>query len=135
MTDAPVKSPSAAPVGSRSGSQRRQRSRVWQVAMTPAEFDEARGKAVAAGLTPSSYGRVALLGKAGPRARRVPPENTVVLAQAIAALNRIGNNLNQIARARNAGRPVVAGEESEVLRVTRAAVLRIVALTAESRDP
>lgn len=103
--------------------------------MTPAEFDEARDKATAAGLTPSSYGRAVLLGKAGPRSRRVPLVNTVVLAKAIAALNRIGNNLNQIARARNAGRPAVAGEESQILQETRAAVLRIVALTGEDRDP
>jgi len=130
-----MKTVSAEPDGSRSGSQRRQRSRVWQVAMTPAEFEEARDKATAAGLTLSSYGRVVLLGKPGPRARRVPVVNAVVLAKAIAALNRVGNNLNQIARARHAGRPAVASDELQILQETRAAVQRIVALTEQDRDP
>lgn len=128
MTDTPAPTPRL-PSGRRSGTQRRQRSRVWQIAMSPTEYDEARGKAAAAGLSPSSYGRAALLGSPGIRARRTPTVNAVVLSQAIAALNRAGNNLNQVARVLNSTHAAGAPEALQTLHETRAAVLQIMALT------
>ena len=59
----------------RSGSQKRQRVKSLQIAMTPEEFLVACERAAAAGLSPSSYGRALLLGAPGPRARRSPPLN------------------------------------------------------------
>ena len=50
----------------------------------------------------SSYGRASLLGKPGPRARRSPTLNAELLAHAVAQLNKVGSNLNQIARVLNA---------------------------------
>lgn len=129
MTDAPIRAPRRSAAVRRSGSQRRQRSRVWQIALSPTEFEEAQIKAAAAGLSPSSFGRAALLGSPGVRARRAPTVNAAVLAQAIAALNKAGSNLNQIARALNASRAPGSAEALQTLYETRAAVLQIIALT------
>jgi hypothetical protein len=109
----------------RSGSQKRQRSKSYQIAMTPEEFAVACGRASAAGLSPSSYGRAMLLGTPGPRARRSPPLNAELLAHAVAQLNRVGSNLNQIARILNAGQAVGRRDADDALTETRAAVARI----------
>jgi hypothetical protein len=105
-----------------SGSQRRQRSKSYQIAMTPEEFVVARERAAAAGLSLSSYGRALLLGATGPRARRSPPLNAELLAHAVAHLNRVGNNLNQIARILNSAQAVGTKETLETLAAARAAV-------------
>jgi hypothetical protein len=114
-----------APLPPRSGSQKRQRVKSLQIALTPEEFFVACERAVEAGLSPSSYGRTLLLGVPGPRARRSPPLNAELLAHAVAQLNKAGNNLNQIARVLNAGRAVGTQEALEALGETRAAVVRI----------
>lgn len=129
MTEAPQSKPRRPSGVRRSGTQRRQRSRVWQIALSETEDVEARGKAAAAGLSRSSYGRAALLGSPGIRARRTPTVNAAVLAQAVAALNRAGNNLNQIARVLNSAQAAGASEALQTLYETRAAVLQIMALT------
>jgi hypothetical protein len=121
MPDAVIVVPSAA----RSGSQKRQRVRSLQIAMTPEEFVVVRERAAAAGLSPSSYGRAVLLGAPGPRARRSPPLNAELLANAVAQLNKAGSNLNQIVRILNAGRAVGSKEAVEALADTRAAVVQI----------
>ena len=109
----------------RSGSQRRQRSKCYQIAMTPEEFVVARERAAAAGLSPSSYGRTLLLGTSGPRARRSPPLNAELLAHAVAQLNRVGSNLNQIAKTLNSAQAVGGKEALTTLADTRAAVGKI----------
>jgi hypothetical protein len=63
-----------------------------------------QGRAAEAGLSVSSYLRAAALGNAGPRARRAPTIEKEALGKAIAELNRVGNNVNQIARAMNIGK-------------------------------
>lgn len=109
----------------RSGSQKRQRVKSLQIALTPEEFTVACERAAAAGLSPSSYGRALLLGAPGPRARRSPPLNAELLAHAVAQLNKAGSNLNQIARILNAGQAVGSKEAAEALADTRAAVVQI----------
>ena len=109
----------------RSGSQKRQRVKSLQIALTPEEFTVACDRAAAAGLSPSSYGRALLLGAPGPRARRSPPLNAELLAHAVAQLNKAGSNLNQIARILNAGHAVGSREAVDALRDTRAAVVQI----------
>ena len=109
----------------RSGSQKRQRVKSLQIALTPDEFTVACERAAAAGLSPSSYGRTLLLGAAGPRARRSPPLNAELLAHAVAQLNKAGSNLNQIARILNSGKAVGSREAVEALTDTRAAVVQI----------
>jgi hypothetical protein len=109
----------------RSGSQRRQRVRRIGVALDPSEFAVIEEKATTAGLSKSSFLRAAALGSAGPRARRSPPLNAEVLAHAVAALNKTGSNLNQIARILNAGQAAGSKEAVEALTETREAVGRI----------
>ena len=109
----------------RSGSQKRQRVKSLQIALTPEESTIARERASAAGLSPSSYGRALLLGAPGPRARRSPPLNAELLAHAVAQLNKAGSNLNQIARILNTGQAVGSREAIDALKDTRAAVVLI----------
>jgi hypothetical protein len=113
------------PSPTRSGSQKRQRVKSLQIAMTPEEFLVVCERATVAGLSPSSYGRAVLLGTPGPRARRSPPLNAELLAHAVAQLNKAGSNLNQIAHILNAGRAVGSKEAVEALTDTRAAVVLI----------
>src|SRR5580700_8651415 len=112
----------------RSGSQKRQRVKSLQIALTPEEFTVACERAAAAGLSPSSYGRTLLLGAPGPRARRSPPLNAELLAHAVAQLNKAGSNLNQIARILNSGQAVGSREAVDALKDTRAAVVQILDL-------
>ena len=119
----------------RSGSQKRERSKTWQIAMTPDEYVVAQDKAQASGLTPSSYGRAVLLGSPGLRAKRAPPINAELLAHAVAQLNKVGSNLNQIAHTLNAGRAAGAQESTETLALVRAAVAQVLEATGRSNRP
>lgn len=93
----------AAPAGKRRGSQKRQRTRAFNIGMTEAEFAQAEARARKAGLSNAAYGRACVLGEQGPRAKRAPPINRELLGEALASLNRVGNNLNQIAKQLNSG--------------------------------
>lgn len=72
------------------------REKRLHVPMTDSERDNIRRKAEAHGLTVASYMRSAALGMEPP-ARRAGVD-----AEAVASLNRIGSNLNQIAKVCNA---------------------------------
>lgn len=110
----------------RSGSQRRERTQIWQIAMTPEEYAIAAEKARGAGLSKSSYGRAVLLGSAGPRAKHSPPVNAELFALAIAQLNKAGSNLNQLVRVLNMyGISALVNENFAALAETRAAVASI----------
>jgi hypothetical protein len=78
------------------------------------------------GMSRGSYLRACALGSPGPRARRAPHVNAEALARATAALNKVGSNLNQLARVFNSARTTVAAHEcSAALTETRSAVCRI----------
>lgn len=77
---------------------RERRSVTAVTRLTPAEGDRLSAQAGDAGLTVSSYLRSIFLGVV-PRVRRP------LARQAIAALNRIGNNLNQLTRLSHQGVP------------------------------
>ena len=110
----------------RSGSQRRQRNHKIGVACDAAEFVIIDDKARTAGLSLASFLRACALGSPGPRAKRSPTVNVEALAHATAALNKVGSNLNQIARVLNAGGADVTTHECfAALAETRAAVTRI----------
>jgi hypothetical protein len=87
----------------RSGSAKRQRQRGFMVRATEDEFNVIRERAASAGLSAGAFLRACALGDKGPRSRRALPLNSAVLIEALASLNRIGNNLNQIAHHLNAG--------------------------------
>lgn len=87
-----------------SGSEKRRRQRLIQVRCTEAEYQAIWARADRAGLYASTYLRAAALGSPGPRALRRPPVNRQELARLLGEIGRVGNNLNQVARALNSGR-------------------------------
>src|SRR5882672_393482 len=91
----------------RSGSQKRQRASGVLVPLLPTERAAVEEKATTAGLSLAAFGRASMLGDAGPRARKRSTVNGELLARANADLNRVGNNLNQIAHAMNRGDDVL----------------------------
>ncbi len=87
-----------------------------------------------AGLSRGSFLRAAALGSPGVRAQRAPTVNAEALAHATAALNKVGSNLNQIARALNSGgAPVAADACAKVLADVRAAAARILDIVGRSK--
>jgi hypothetical protein len=116
----------SSPVPRRGGSQKRQRNHKIGVGCDAAEFVIIDDKARTAGLSLASYLRACALGSPGPRAKRSPPVNAEALAYATAALNKVGNNLNQLARGFHAGGAnIMAREYLGVLGEVRCAVDRI----------
>jgi hypothetical protein len=85
----------------RHGSETRKRTFSVRVRLDDGEQINLESRAGEAGLSLPAYLRATGLGAAGPRARRRPPLERELLAHTNASLNRIGNNLNQIAKALN----------------------------------
>jgi hypothetical protein len=111
------------PVTRRSGSEKRQRGAPVSVRFLPDERGAVEANARSVGLSVAGFLRAAALGSPGPRAQRAPSFDAGALAVAAHALNRVGSNLNQIARVLNAGASTVtAGEYLTVLDDVRAAV-------------
>ncbi len=98
-----------------SGSDKRQRPSQSLVRWTSEEFARAAAKADKAGLAMAAFIRAAILGDTGPRAQRRPPADHKALRQILGELGRVGNNLNQIARALNAREQAKLPELKEVL--------------------
>ncbi len=114
------------PVIRRSGSEKRQRGAPVSVRFLPDERAAVEANARSAGLSVAALLRAAALGTPGPRARRSPSIEIEALAQATAALNKVGSNLNQIARILNAAGSVGLGHDAyAALSDTRAAVVQI----------
>ena len=89
--------------GTRRKSDKRQRTETLFARVTPEEKSAFVARADRAGMASAAFMRALALGDAGPRARRRRPIEHLALVQALAALNRVGNNLNQIARNTNRG--------------------------------
>jgi hypothetical protein len=101
-----------------------------------AEFLLIDANARIVGLSRGSYLRTCALGSPGPRARRAPHVNAEALAHATAALNKVGSNLNQIARTLNAGNaPIAAHECFAALAETRTALSRILEIVGRKEKP
>ncbi len=99
----------ATPTGRKnSHSQKRQRTQAVRAACTPNEYAAITAQATAAGLSVGGYLRACALGRKTPRTKERAPVDRELLAHAIAALNRVGNNLNQLAYRANLGYPVEA---------------------------
>ncbi len=87
-----------------SGSEKRQRNKRFTLRFFDEEFNKVAARADRSGLTLGAYMRAASLdGDAGPRAQRRPPADHKALRQILGEIGRIGNNINQIARAMNSG--------------------------------
>ncbi|KPH68322.1 MAG: plasmid mobilization relaxosome protein MobC [Sphingomonas sp.] len=89
--------------GTRRKSDKRQRTETLFARVTPEEKSAFVARADRAGMASAAFMRALALGDAGPRARRRRPVEHQALVQALATLNRVGNNLNQIARNTNRG--------------------------------
>ncbi len=96
-----------APARSRSGSEKRQRTKVRPIRLDEAELAECENAASRFGLTFSSFGRSAMLSiargaalKGLPvRSVRRPPVEKEMLAKLLGQLGKVGSNVNQVARA------------------------------------
>ncbi|MCC8987251.1 MAG: plasmid mobilization relaxosome protein MobC [Candidatus Contendobacter sp.] len=86
------------------GSQQRQRQKGVRAAVTPDEYAAIENRARAAGLSTAAYLRACALGDQGPRSQRRPPVEMEHFGKAVAELNKIGSNVNQIAHAANMGK-------------------------------
>jgi hypothetical protein len=102
------------------GSDKRQRGKIQPVRCTLQEFNAIAAKADKAGLSIAAFMRAAALGDAGPRAQRRPPADHKILRRILGELGRIGNNINQIARALNAGQKIRLPELNDALRAYNA---------------
>ena len=104
-------SPQPRPPSKRRGSQKRIRRRKIPVACDDQEFFQIDERARAVGLSRPSFLRASGLGTPGPRARRAPTVNAEALGRAMAALNKVGSNVNQMAHGLNAGGFSVLAQE------------------------
>lgn len=109
----PPRPPNSKP-GRPSKSQGESRSEFVRLRLTIGERDRIEQQADAAGLPLSSYCRRVLLG------HKVRPAITAVDAAALADLNRVGVNLNQIARHLNARGAVPADLDDALADIRRA---------------
>jgi hypothetical protein len=116
------------PPRTRSGSQKRRRNRNIGIPVDPDEYAVIEAKAHASGLSIAGFGRFTMLGTPGPRARRSPPINAEALALATAAVNKVGSNLNQIARVLNSGHAAGTEEIRSAAAVATNALSAILAL-------
>ena len=93
----------------------------FNLRFSPGEWGEVEPKAVVAGLAPAEFCRLAVLGQPTPVAAspapltEVPPSAAPAGVAHVVALNRVGVNLNQIARALNASMGFVPAELEDAL--------------------
>jgi uncharacterized protein (DUF1778 family) len=86
-----------------SGTETRQRTAYLAIRMTPEEKSALLAKANQSGHSVAAFSRAVLLGSSGPRSQRRLPIDHADLRRLLGALNQLGNNVNQIAHALNAG--------------------------------
>lgn len=115
------------------GSEKRLRTSHLTVRLTPDERAAIDAAADRAGLTAGSYARQVVLGAPAPRQVRRPPVERRELARLLGELGRVGNNLNQLARAVNSGDDIDGVALSEALGGLH--VARDAILVALGRDP
>lgn len=109
----------------RRGSETRRRQRRISIRVTDDEYKQVEDAAVAKGLTVVSYAREHVVSAPQTRSRRRPHVDVAAFAKTYGELNRIGGNINQIARAVNSGDQLDAaamGEAIDALRDTLDAI-------------
>lgn len=106
-------------------SDKRQRTETLFARVTPEEKSAFAARADRAGMASAAFMRALAFGDAGPRARRRRPVEHRALVQALAALNRVGNNLNQIARNTNLGLDIDAPQLRDALHQYHAVIAAI----------
>jgi len=86
-----------------STSEKRIRKKVLPTRWTDSEYEALTRRAEAVGLSRAGYIRLKAIGEEGPRTQRAKRHGTADLARLLAAVNKIGGNVNQVARAINQG--------------------------------
>ena len=94
---------------------RRRRQHVEQFRTDDAEHAALEARAREAGLSVGAFVRACALGDPGPRAKRRPTVDGELVARANAEMNRVGNNINQIAHAMNTGDDVLRAAHVRVI--------------------
>jgi hypothetical protein len=105
-----------------SGSEKRQRQHAVAVRLLPAEKEALDAAAERLGRSASSYLRMVALGNAGLRSVRRPPVEKAELVRLLAAVGKIGSNVNQLAHIANSTGRI---PEQEQIAATRAEVMNI----------
>jgi hypothetical protein len=120
----------------RSGSERRRRVHKVDTRWDGVEHASLAAAAQAVALTKGGYIRALVLGCPGPRAQRAASFDAQALAKATAALNKVGSNLNQIARVLNAaGAPVTARQHEATLKIVETALSSILLIAGREPRP
>jgi Bacterial mobilisation protein (MobC) len=121
------------PMRRRSGSDKRKRTAVLPIRLTPEERRLIDGNAERAALTAASYARHVLLGVDPPRQARRPPVEKRELGRLLGLAGNIASNINQIARVLNGGGEADLGALDHAL--AELTDMRRALLTALRRDP
>jgi hypothetical protein len=96
--------------------------------VSPALRDKVIAEAAADGLSLGAFIRARLDGSPGPRAKRNPGPDIVLLAKVLAELGKSGSNLNQIAHHLNMDEVAELPELQEAVREQRIAVAMLMRL-------
>ena len=115
------------PRKNRSGSEKRKRPMPFPVRLSPQERAAIEAGAERAGLTLGTYIRSCVLAAPTTRACRRPSVEVIAATKLLGALNRIGGNLNQLARHANFGNVVLTDELGATMADIRAAVAVLIA--------
>lgn len=121
-----------------SRSNARKRSKQCLIRLSDEEHASLFERADAAGVTLPDYVRSQALGAKPLRAQRRPSVDRAALAQLLGRIGTIGNNVNQIARNLNAGRPedyVFIRETMKDVRAMRDAVLIVLGVDPKGGQP
>lgn len=115
------------------GSENRKRQDVIKFRVTPEEKLQIEADAARAGVSTASYARNLLLDAPIPtQAKRIPVE-TELLKKTLAELNKIGSNINQLARSHNQRRPPYRADVVAALETLNLLILEV--LTALGKKP
>ncbi len=87
-----------------SGTEKRQRTRLKAIRLTPDELAAIETAAERAGMTVGAYMRSVVLAAPVPRQSRRPPVERRALAQLLGQIGKLGSNINQLAKYGNLGR-------------------------------
>ena len=110
--------------GSKKRSETRQKGRVLSIRVSEAERHDVEALAERAGLTVGSFVRSQILSMPTTRAVRRPVAEVKLLTALLGQLQKVGSNINQIARRVNSGDTPLSGDISEALAACRQIAMR-----------
>jgi hypothetical protein len=123
----------ARPTEHKKRSEKRLKGKVLSVRVSPEEHQAVEAFAEREGLSTGSYVRSRVLEQPTTRAIRRPPVEVRTLSVLQASLNKVGSNLNQIARALNSGETVTIDDIQTALKEHRHILAAII--TTVGRHP